>query len=233
MTRELRAGRGLWTSLEVRAGRARYTVRTGDPVYRERLEHMGYARTGAASFARVLTASGDVARVHANFARHLEEMPLQSARLRPVAWDRALTEFLGRVRGTNLDWFPYGSGALAVRGIEAGPGDLGLWTGDARRAGEILADPLVEPVTEMTGWIASSGGRAFHGCVLEWIAGVGRSVDEPEPHEQGPAAYARREVVRWRGHDVMVVPLDLQLGVAERRGLRERAALIRRALENG
>jgi hypothetical protein len=230
VARELRAGPGLWTSVDVRAGRASYTVRTEDPVFQERLEHMGYPRTGATTFTRVLSATGDVTRVHANFARHLEEMLLQSARLRPVAWERALGEVLRRVEGSRLDWFLYGSGALAVRGIDAGPGDLDLWVGDAHHAGEIFADLLVEPVTEVSGWIADAGGRAFHGCLFEWIAGVHPSVDEPEPHEQGQAAHARRETVRWRGHDVMLAPLDLQLAVAERRGLTERAATIRRAL---
>lgn len=85
----------------------------------------------------------------------------------------------------------------------------------------------------MSGWIADSGGRAFHGCLFEWIAGVHRPVGEPEPHEQNPAASTRREVVRWHGRDVMVTPLDPQLAVAERRALTGRAALIRRALERG
>jgi hypothetical protein len=66
----------------------------------------------------VLTATGDVARVHANFARHLTEMPPRSARLRPAAWDRALAEFLRRVRGTGLDWFLSERAALIRRALE-------------------------------------------------------------------------------------------------------------------
>lgn len=228
--RELRAGPDLWTSVEVRGETARYEVRTGDQVYQERLTHMGYSRTGPASFARVLSATGDVTRVHANFAHHLEQMILQSARLSPVGWEIALTEFLRRVEGTALDWFLYGSGALAVRGIDADPGDLDFAVGDARHVGEIFDDLLVEPVADIHGWIADAVGRAFHGCLFEWIAGVHPSVDEPEPHEQGRVAAARRETVRWRGWDVAVAPLDLQLAVAERRGLAGRATAIRRAM---
>jgi hypothetical protein len=59
---------------------------------------------------------------------------------------------------------------------------------DAQLAGALLEDLLVEPVTAMTGWNADSGGRAFAGCLLEWIAGVHADVDEPEPHEQGTAS---------------------------------------------
>lgn len=144
---------------------------------------------------------------------------MQSARRSPVRWREALEVFLARTEGSRLRWFLYGSGALAVRGIEVGPGDLDFWVDDAQLAGALLEDLLVEPVTAMTGWIADSGGRAFAGCLLKWIAGVHADVDEPEPHEQGPAAAARLEHVRWRGHDVPVAPLDLQLAVNRRRGL--------------
>ncbi len=42
----------------------------------------------------------------------------------------------------------------------------------------------------------------------------------------GPAAYARRETVLWRGHAIPAPPLDLQLAVNRRRGLAERVRLI-------
>ena len=202
-------------------------MRTTVGLYQDRLEHMGYARTGPDTFARDLSATGDVPRIHANFTCHLEEMLLQSARVRPARCEEALAEFLRRVDGTGLDWFLYGSGALAVRGLDVDPGDLDFHVGDAYLAGRIFADLLVEPVTDMRGWIADAGGRAFHGCLFEWIAGVHPDVDEPEPHEQGAVAAARRETVRWRGRDVWVAPLDLQLAVAERRGLTDRVARIR------
>jgi hypothetical protein len=56
---------------------------------------------------------------------------------------------------------------------------------------------------------------------VEWIAGVH---DTDEPHEQSPTA--RLDHVRWRGHDVPVAPLDLQLAVSRRRGLTDRASKI-------
>jgi hypothetical protein len=215
---ELHPAPGLVTSVEIHRGQAVYEVHTDDPLYRERLLHMGFT-PAAGGFARRLSATGNVRRTHANFARHLQELLLQSARRRPVRWREALEVFLERAEGSRLRWFLYGSGALAVRGIEVGPGDLDFWVDDAQLAGALLEDLLVEPVTAMTGWIADSGGRAFAGCLLEWIAGVHADVDEPEPHEQGPAAAARLEHVRWRGHDVPVAPLDLQLAVNRRRGL--------------
>ncbi|SEO97366.1 hypothetical protein [Amycolatopsis saalfeldensis] len=222
----LRPAAGLATSVEIRGGQAVYEVRTDDPLYRERLRHMGFTPTSAGRFTRRLSATGDIRRTHANFARRLPEMLLQSARRRPVPWREGLEVFLERAEGSRLRWFLYGSGALAVRGIEVGPGDLDFRVDDAQLAGTLLEDLLVEPVTTMTGWIADRGGRAFAGCLLEWIAGVHADVDEPEPHEQGPAAAARLEHVRWQGHDVPVAPLDLQLAVNRRRGLTARVAKI-------
>jgi hypothetical protein len=222
----LRPAAGLETSVEIRDGWAIYEVHTGDPLYRERLVHVGFAPAAGHRFVRRLSATGDVLRTHANFARHLEEMLLQSARRSPVPWRQALEAFLKRVEGSRLRWFLYGSGALAVRGIDVGPGDLDFRVDDARLAGTLFEDLLVEPVTAMTGWIADSGGRAFAGCLFEWIAGVPADADQPEPHEQGPAAAARVEYVRWHGHDVPVAPLDLQLAVNQRRGLTSRVQKI-------
>jgi hypothetical protein len=219
--------------VEIRHGRAIYEVRTGDPLYQQRLEHMGFPPAGADRFVRRLSATGDVLRTHANFARHLQEMLLQSARRRPVPWWQALEVFLERVEGSQLRWFLYGSGALAVRGIDVGPGDLDFCVDDAQLAGTLFEDLLVEPVTAMTGWIADSGGRAFSGCLFEWIAGVHADIDEPEPHEQGPAAAGRLEHVRWHGHDVPVAPLDLQLAVNQRRGLTSRVQKIHAYMSPG
>jgi hypothetical protein len=176
----LRPAAGLATSVEIHRGRAIYEVRTGDPLYQQRLLHMGFAPAAADRFVRRLSATGDVRSTHANFAWHLQEMLLQSARQRPVRWRQALELFLERIEGSRLRWFLYGSGALAVRGIDVGPGDL----------------------------------------------------DDPEPHEQGPAA-GRVEHVRWHGHDVPVAPLNLQLAVNQRRGLTGRVQKIHAYMRYG
>lgn len=129
---------GLMTSVEVRHRLAIYEVRSGDPLYQQRLLHMGFVPATAHRFVRRLSATGDVLHTHANFARHLQEMLLQSARRRPVPWWQALEVFLERVEGSQLRWFLYGSGALAVRGIDVGPGDLDFWVDDAQLAGTSL-----------------------------------------------------------------------------------------------
>jgi hypothetical protein len=95
----------------------------------------------------------------------------------------------------------------------------------------VFDDLLVTPVERMDGWVAAFTGRAFCGAIVEWLAGPHAALDDPAaPHEQGPFVADRIETVRWRGHDVPVPPLSASLRACERRGLTERAALIRAAL---
>lgn len=228
---ELTAAPDLSTTVAVQGDRAIYEVRTRNRLFQERLLHIGFAPAGKTRFTRNLSNRGDVAAIHERFKQNLEEMLLQSARLRPVRWEETLELFLRRVSGTPLRWFLYGSAALAVRGIDVPPGDLDFWVSDAQLAGKLFEDLLVEPVTTMTGWVADFGGRAFAGCIFEWVSGVHPEIDDPSPHEQGPAALGALESVRWRDWTVPVPPLAFQLSVAERRGFSGRAARIRAYME--
>lgn len=183
---------------------------TDEPLYQERLVKMGWLLGDDGVFVRQVAATPDVELIFENFTAHLEEMVLQSARVRPTRWEVGLEAFLDRVEGTGLNWWLYGSGALAVRGIEVEPGDLDFAVDDAMLAGEQ--------------WT----GRAFYGATLEWLAGAHPSGSSP-PHEQEPAARAHLEAVTWRGRYVPVPELGLQLAVANQRGLRDRARLIHAA----
>ncbi|MEV6629143.1 hypothetical protein AB0M54_00115 [Actinoplanes sp. NPDC051470] len=219
----------LATTLRIDGDAAHFVVTTADPVGRERLLHMGWQAIGDGVFDRVLSARGDVARIHATFGRHLRQMVRQSARLEPVRWEIALEEFLGRVDGTGLHWWLYGSGALAVRGITVEPGDLDFAVDDAQHAGRIFEDLLVEPVTGPLDWVARWIGRAFHGALFEWSA---EAVAEP-PNEFGDWAARRLEVVEWRGRRIAVPRLEVQLEVARRRGLTGTVAAIEGAMRQG
>jgi hypothetical protein len=219
----------LSTSLEIDGQIARYVVRTADEAYQDCLVHMGYEDLGADVLARQVAAADDVEVHHANFARHLVEILDQGTRRRPVDWQVGLNELLDRLDrpGEELRWFLYGSGALAARGIDIAPGDLDVWVTDAHRAAELLADLLIEPVTERPGWVAARTARAFDGAIIEWLSDVDSALDAPQPVEHGLVAARRVETVRWQGRDLPVAPLDLQLATAERRELHERAARIR------
>ena len=142
-----------------------------------------------------------------------------------------MEEFLARVDGTDLDWWLYGSGALAVRGMDIVPGDLDFAVDDAHYAGRIFSDLLVEPVTGPLDWVAVWIGRAFHCALFEWSAQAAPTVDSA-PNEFGRWAADSLETVAWRGHEVYVPRLDIQLAVALQRGLTDRAAMIRQVMES-
>ena len=224
-------GDDLATTLRVVDGAAYFVVTTRDPTCQERIQHMGWQPTDDNSYIRKLSASNDVTRVHNNFGRHLKEMVLQSARLTPVPWDTALEEFLARVAGTGLDWWLYGSAALAARGMDIVPGDLDFAVDDAHHAGRIFHDLLVEPVTGPLDWVAAWIGRAFHGALFEWSAQAAPAV-ESAPNEFGRWAADRLETIQWRGYQLHVPRLDVQLAVALQRGLTDRAAMIRELMRS-
>jgi hypothetical protein len=170
-----------------------------------------------------MTLSG----IHQRFRTHLEEMVLQSARLRPIRWEDALQAFLDRTKGTPLSWWLYGSGAIAVRGLDIVPGDLDFAVSDPHLAADLLADLLVEPVTHHDSWVAEWTGRAFAGALIEWAS---NPRDVPEAFEQGRHVAAQLDRIQWRDEEVPVVTLAVQLEVATQRGLHERVRLLRDAI---
>jgi hypothetical protein len=219
----------LRTELRRAGSTAEFVVATTSALYQRRLVKMGWSPVTGESFTREVADTPDLQRVFANFALHLEDMLLQSAALRPVPWERALEVFLDRVDGSGIRWWLYGSGALALRGIDIEPRDLDLAVDDAHHAAALLSELLVEPATRRRGWVADWTGRAFPGAMIEWLAGVHPTGVSP-PHEQEPAADEHLEAVQWRGRTVLVPVLELQLLVAERRGLGDRVHLIRSAM---
>jgi hypothetical protein len=220
----------LSTSLELLDHGARFEVTTANPVYRQQLVQAGFQRASGDLFVRYVDNPSGVREIHENFARHIEEILLQHAGIKPVPWGSALREFLRRVHGVELKWWLSGSAALAVRGIDVTPRDLDFAVTDSHALGRLLQDALVEPVTRMREWVAEWFGRAFLGALVEWVSDVRSPIVNDHGLEQGAEAASRLERVPWEGHVIPVTPLDLQLVVAERRGQRDRAEKIRRLL---
>jgi len=108
--------------------------------------------------------------------------------------------------------------------------DLSVQGQGSARMSELFSDVLVEPVSDSRGWIWDWFGRCFLHARLEWVGDVNAQADQNGPADFGPTALARSETVYRNGYPIKVPPLDLQLAVSERRGLTERANLIRSLL---
>jgi len=202
------------------------------PSFHKASKDLGFVET-VDGFARVFDANTQhIDQIFARFVSFAEEMILQAAGARPVPWDKALLSFLERISGENIDWWLAGSAALAIRGVDLVPRDLDIITDEsgARQLGLVLSDWLVEPVQESHGWIARWFGRAFAQARIEWVGDVEKWVDDRGPSDFGPAARAGLQTVRWNGYKINVPPLEIQLAVCERRGLKDRAKRVQQAL---
>lgn len=166
--------------------------------------------------------------IYRNFARCARDVVLQAAGARPVPWEETLHMLLGFLDSQKIDWWLVGSAALTIRGVAVKPHDVDLVVAeqDATRLGDLLMEYLIEPMQPNSGWVASWFGRAFLKTRLEWVGGVNDSIDDPLPGDFGPIAASRRESVVWRGREILLPPLDLQLEVSRRRGLTERVEKI-------
>jgi hypothetical protein len=190
---------------------------------------LGFVPAGARFERRFPADAAHATRAAERFPLVAEELVRQTAGLAAVPWEDALLEVARRAKGAS--WWLTGSTALAVRGLGVRPRDLDLIVepDDAALLADALADALVEPLVP-GGWLGEWWLRAFPGARVEAVGGVRPELDEPEPTDFGPYAAARLEHVRWRGVDLRVPPLELQLAAAERRGVVERVAAIREAL---
>jgi hypothetical protein len=186
---------------------------------------MGFQRKQG-SYVRTFADSNDVPRIFENFCTHIDEMIRCKSREAPAPWEHALEVVAERLTG-KVDWWLSGSAALGIRGIDTRPRDIDLIVDDAQRTGHLLHDILIEPVSAMDGWIADWFGRGFDRALIEWVSDVHADVDTAGPHEQGSAAANQRELVGWRGHEILCSPLTLQLAVCEARGLTAEAEAIR------
>lgn len=183
------------------------------------VDDLGFERMGAVSVRRFPAGAPYAAQASARFEECAERMVYQAARIDTTPWRPALEEVLSRVPADG--WFLAGSAALAVRGVAIEPRDVDLVALDAESCAQLAAaleDLLVEPLVD-GGPLGERWFRAFANARIECVGAPYASHDKPQPSDFGPFAAARLTTARWRGWDVRVPPLELQLASRQRRGL--------------
>ena len=212
-----------------------FVVTEVDPSLQDTLRGL-YYREFEDGFAKAFPAdTPHLDQIYAHFERHMPDLVQQAAHRQPVPWEACLLALLERIEGQGLNWWLVGSAALAVRGLSVAPHDVDLVVQNqgTTQLRELMLDCLVEPVFDSRDWIWDWFGRCFLEARLEWVGDVNDQVEQDGPGDFGPTALARSETVEWHGYRIQVPPLDLQLVVSERRGLKERADLIRVAIDSG
>lgn len=194
-------------------GRRFVVIRDVPPEYSFVVEHTFEPSDGGYRW-EYLGDPRDFEQVVANWqrdgAKHIE----LSAGIRSGDWAAALEAVITRLAGKGVWWFLLGTAALAVRGIRVQPKgvDIGTDRDGAKTIARIFVDRTLMPVTETEEWpIARIYGRLYWHSVVQVIAESPPSVEEHGPRPWGPQGISRLESVTWRGHDILVTPLDLQL----------------------
>ena len=187
-----------------------------------------YEKAGDAYVKRFPVDTPYLDKIKAHYALYAEEMFLQIVYLRPIPWEQGLLTFADRVAGTGVDWWLTGSCAACVRGIPLKPHDVDIMV-DARNIGllrELFQDDTIEPIVDSSGWVTKDFGVLFLGCRVDIASDPQPILDQPEPVDCGPYAKTVLETVSWRGHQLRIPPIELQLNANRRRQRVERVRLI-------
>lgn len=177
----------------------------------------------------------DLDLIQANFRAGIGEMLAQLAGLAPVRWEEAVQEISRRLTGAVITWWLTGSCAACLWGAAIDPHDVDVMldSGDLGRVHRLLRETIIEPVVSCRGWVTNHFGVAFHGARIDLAFNPQPCLDRPEPSDSGPFAREHLETVRFRGHEIRVPPLRLQLANNLRRGRLDRAKAIEAVISAG
>jgi hypothetical protein len=163
-----------------------------------------------------------------SFIRFGSEMFDQLGYFSPIPWQEAFLRFLERIKDKPVNWWLTGSCAACIRGVALNPHDVDIMV-DSRDLAvleEIFAEDIIEPIRDTSGWVTKDFGVLFLGARVDIASDPSPILDQPQPVDCGPYALAHLETVEWKGYEIRVPPLELQLYVNKLRKRMDRAVLI-------
>ena len=187
-----------------------------------------YEKVDDAYIKRFPASTPYLDKIMARYEKYAEEMFLQVVYQRPIPWEKGLLEFVSRVSNSDVDWWLTGSCAACIRGINMSPHDVDIMV-DSRSVDlltELFQDNIIEPIIDTKGWLTKDFGVLFLGCRIDIASDPQDRLDEPEPADCGPYAKSVLESVAWKGYEVRIPPIELQLNVNRRRQRTERVKLM-------
>lgn len=155
-----------------------------------------------------------------NFARYGETSVKQYLKILPVPWKKALNLLISEMKKIDVDWFIYGSTAMALLGIEVEPKDINISIAnysDFDKVRNYFYKLAIQPFQRCDNWVASGLGRIF----LEANIGFSFRNEEPRPYDM-----SQLDKVSYHGQEVYVSTLEMLKQDNQCYGRPERAALI-------
>jgi hypothetical protein len=174
----------------------------------------------------------DLAQMEANYNAYIEtELHQERRTLNDL--DAALDWLCVEFERRGVRWWLVGSGALYARGLAVKPHDIDvmLEKNEIEKIRAMVAPYIVEPFHHVTGWVVKGFGVVNYRYRIDFAFEPEDWVDGQDPVDFGPYARARVEPVTWRGHQILVPPIELQIAPNEARGRHERVELIREYLD--
>ena len=171
-----------------------------------------------------------------------------------VGWERALEVFSAGAEG-RVRWMLVGSAATRLQGVAVDPGDVDVLIHPATEcsspsdvAGSFATYAAADPVSQDPADFQSTADQPLVATADgTWLFGrwrvdggtleVARIRADLGPtaviETMGSAVWDACRTVAWQGHEIPVVPLEVQLATILSRGLDERARAVRARLDDG
>lgn len=199
-----------------------------DPKYEDVFKMCFYEKDGNSYIKSFSKHIPNLKKIMVNYKENAQEMFDQLGYFKPIPWEIALYEFVKKVDGTDIDWWLTGSCAACIRGIKLNPHDVDIMIDSQyiNSISDIFVDYIVEPIIDTGGWLTKDFGVIFNHARIDIASDPQACLDDPVPIDCGPYAKEHLEIVNWKGFEIKVPPLELQLNINRKRGRIDRAKLI-------
>ena len=211
-----------------------YRIHDFDSKYEPILKMCFYQNDGQGYVKKYPAKAKYIEKMKKRYSEYAETMFDQLGYFTEVPWESGLQKFCSMVRDSNIDWWLTGSCATCIRGVNLNPHDIDIMI-DSKSCSELtelFQDYLIEPIIDTDGWLTKDFGVIFIDVRIDIASDPAPILDNPEPVDCGPYAKNNLETINWKGYEVKVPPLQLQLNVNRLRGRLDRVEKIEDFLKN-
>lgn len=211
-----------------------YKVTDFEKKYEPLLQMCFYENVGDGYIKKYPRGAKYIEKMKGRYFSYAQEMFDQLGYFSKVKWEVGLEKFCKIVNGKDIDWWLTGSCATCIRGIDLNPHDVDIMidSKDKAELTELFQDYLIEPIIDTGGWLTKDFGVIFMETRIDIASDPNPILDKPEPIDCGPYAKEHLETVSWRGYDIKIPPLKLQLTANKKRGRFDRVKKIEDYLIN-